>query len=192
MEKPLWSLHKLWGLGVWQRGGEEGFTATAALPHNLSPKYLTILLRQFKQNTDMMGLCNGDVKEHYSFLFWFPVLVHLCGLIPTAAAAHHLPLFKAKFLSTRDKVSLVAGPPCVMLYWEVTTRQIKPNLPFKSMVLDAITWNKEKKSTGKQLQQYSMCQCSGWWKAGSSDDNPMRQYCIWHSDSGVICISGIP
>lgn len=72
-----------------------------------------------------MDLCNGGVKEHNSFLFWFPVLVHLCSLIPTAAAAHHLPLFKAKFLSIRDKVSLVMALACAMPYWEVITKYDK-------------------------------------------------------------------
>lgn len=109
MGKPLWSLHRLWGLGVWQGGGEKGFAAAAVLETHLSRKHLTTLLRQFKQNRDMMDLCNGGLKEHNSFLFWFPVLVHLRSLIPTAAA-HHLPLSRAKFLSIGDKVSLVAGP----------------------------------------------------------------------------------
>lgn len=118
MGKTLWSLHKLWGLGVWQ-GGVGVRKTSAVLPHNLSPKHLTTLLRQFKQNTDMMDLCNG-AKEPYSFLFWFPVHVHLCGLIPTAAAAHHLPLFKAKFLSTEIRCPWFLALVCVMPYWEVT------------------------------------------------------------------------
>lgn len=84
MGKPLWSPHKLRGLGALQGDGEKGFVAMTMLSHNLLPKDLTTHLSQFKQNRDVMDLCTGDIKErNCSFLSQFPVLVRPHGLTPT-------------------------------------------------------------------------------------------------------------
>lgn len=122
MGKPLWSLHKLWGLEVWQGGGEEGFMATAVLPHNLSPKHLTTLLRQFKKIEMWWIYAMVVSKNTIIFCFdsqslsisvvWSPLLhiISLCSR-PNSSA-----------LEKRCPWSLAL---CVMLYWEVITRYDK-------------------------------------------------------------------
>lgn len=92
---------------------------------------------------------------------WSPLLLHIISLCPG-------PNSSASEIRCPWSLALA----CVMPYWGAITRYDKATSALQEYRFSCNNLEQRKKSTGKKPQQYSMCQCSGWWKAGSSDENP--------------------
>lgn len=117
---------------------------------------------------------------HWRAQLFFSVSISSPCLSPQTDS--HCLLMPISFLCPRPNSSApeircpwLLALACVMLYWEAITRYDRAKSVLQESVSGCNNLEQTKKnSTGKKnAQQNIICQCSGWWKAGSSDDNPV-------------------